>query len=886
MASFMQPSMGRDEALPQPDHDPRIQGFLEHVRSKLTTSYSNPTTDETREFVPITFVEKYLAGNDYRKLNEILAALFPGLVPPVDSAHIIRDYLRVICILLRIGKGRYIHYFTSYDGLSDKNLPFDPDDRRRSFPQSADDFYLRFCKEQWTFCVPILHNVTDLRLESDRILPIIHKEKLNTGGSAVLHRIILHEASAERNAHTFVLKTYLSKDAETYYNKEVEAFRHLKAFNNPKTNIIGFYGSYIHGDTFNVILEFADRGSLAQYFKETDPPSTGQDIVDFWSSLFGVIPALINIHDVESDEVDDSGIFQGWHQDIKPQNFLVMSDSSKSIYKCPIKLADLGISHFSKRLASQRDGTTREAHGTRTYGAPECYRSSQLIDRHGLKKRKRVTEQIMPPFNGGDCFHDGDDVLDIVLQTHKHVQSIARTCDHISGKVLDVMVSEMLWPWQPRPNAEQLLKKSQRIVMEANEQLNRVARMSVSDSGPRKPTNIPPPPWAMDAPVRREDRPATWNGSSSSRPLSGTALQNSRLHRAVSHRSPEDTNMDDGDHYPESNSLGMDESEEEDDGQFQPTRSISTRGNFQAPTLPMEATNGFISPLPAADERVDRQQSFKGKGKTETNKLSNTPSFLQMGQMDGPSTPTPKPDSPKPELSLAAALEYKKSKKMKLVTERALPYHWLLRHLNKRDHVFLIDNSASMEPHWHDVIALLGVLAWMIKDADPDGLELYFTVSDGVPIRAKDTTPLVNALTSASRLGATNITFSLSNILDGYQSKLREQKPRRSPWKTPRKGLKDVRRMSLYIFTDGKWEGSDDAVTPIRNLVNHLKHLGFEKGQVGIQFISFGNDPEGLKRLKILDDGLGLDLDIVDTEPYNGNIWKMLLGAINNHFDR
>jgi serine/threonine protein kinase len=104
----------------------------------------------------------------------------------------------------------------------------------------------------------------------------------------------------------------LSKDAKTYYDKEVGAFRHLKAFNTSNTNIIGFYGSYIHGDTFNVILEFADRGSLARYFRETIPPSSGQDIISFWSSLFEVIPALSSIHDVGADGTDQSAIFQGY----------------------------------------------------------------------------------------------------------------------------------------------------------------------------------------------------------------------------------------------------------------------------------------------------------------------------------------------------------------------------------------------------------------------------------------------------------------------------------------------------------------------------------------------------------------------------------------------
>jgi hypothetical protein len=198
--SSMQAPMGWDDHLSrdQPDHDPAIQGFLQYVINNLTASYSNPTTDATREFVPIKLLEKYLGENDCRKLKNILAVLWPGSVPPVDAVHIIRDYMSVICILLRIGKARYIALFTPCPELSDKNLPFDPDDRRRRFPQASDDFYERFCAEQWKFCVPILrYNVTDLRLEADTILPIIHKQKLNTGGSAVLHQITLHAAYDE-----------------------------------------------------------------------------------------------------------------------------------------------------------------------------------------------------------------------------------------------------------------------------------------------------------------------------------------------------------------------------------------------------------------------------------------------------------------------------------------------------------------------------------------------------------------------------------------------------------------------------------------------------------------------------------------------------------------
>src|SRR3954468_24893223 len=101
------------------------------------------------------------------------------------------------------------------------------------------------------------------------------------------------------------------------------------------------------------------------------------------------------------------------------------------------------------------------------------------------------------------------------------------------------------------------------------------------------------------------------------------------------------------------------------------------------------------------------------------------------------------------------------------------------------------------------------------------------------------------------------------------------------------------------------------AVAPIEAMIEKQRQLGLPKEQVGIQFIRFGNDQAGIERLQYLDSGLrkkygkrwyvqGLpslhdsnfsidtalgSRDIVDTEPFeNGNVWKMLLGAVFDWF--
>ena len=61
-----------------------------------------------------------------------------------------------------------------------------------------------------------------------------------------------------------------------------------------------------------------------------------------------------------------------WHQDVKPQNILVVSSGSGNTRDWQFKLADLGISHFNPRNvgSSRQNSTASDAYGTQTYG--EC----------------------------------------------------------------------------------------------------------------------------------------------------------------------------------------------------------------------------------------------------------------------------------------------------------------------------------------------------------------------------------------------------------------------------------------------------------------------------------------------------------------------------------
>ena len=175
----------------------------------------------------------------------------------------------------------------------------------------------------------------------------IKKQKLAGGGSATTYKITLHpdynqlspnpnservsfmlhaiylqlhlaktkQDSNDQHANTFVLKTYGTKDAEKYYTNEVGAFRKIRhAGRDP--SIIRFYGSFIQDGTYNIILEYADMGTLENYFERTTPPSRGEDIIQFWRRIFSVLGALMMIHGMKHSNAEGPQIFQGYYSSL------------------------------------------------------------------------------------------------------------------------------------------------------------------------------------------------------------------------------------------------------------------------------------------------------------------------------------------------------------------------------------------------------------------------------------------------------------------------------------------------------------------------------------------------------------------------------------------
>ena len=80
--------------------------------------------------------------------------------------------------------------------------------------------------------------------------------------------------------------------------------------------------------------------------------------------------------------------------------------------------------------------------------------------------------------------------------------------------------------------------------------------------------------------------------------------------------------------------------------------------------------------------------------------------------------------------------------------------------------------------------------------------------------------------------------------------------------------------LSLYVLTDGCYQGKSDFKTPLHRIIKTLKEKGFDEDKhfIGIQFIRFGRDTEGARRLYELDtrqgdQGFGLEWYVIQLLP-------------------
>lgn len=163
-----------------------------------------------------------------------------------------------------------------------------------------------------------------------------------------------------------------------------------------------------------------------------------------------------------------------------------------------------------------------------------------------------------------------------------------------------------------------------------------------------------------------------------------------------------------------------------------------------------------------------------------------------------------------------------------------------------------------MRAHREDVLNLLSLLTYMLKDSDPNGLDVCFTQSKE-KINSGKSTKLLKAVSQVQYLGMSDMQTRLSQILQEHKEKFSTNNSHRGLLQKVTGRWEKQKSLSVYILTDGIWPPRNSVASTIVALVNSMKENKLPKDHVAIQFIRFGEDPHGIDRLNKLDHGLGLE---------------------------
>ncbi|KAK8044456.1 von willebrand factor [Apiospora rasikravindrae] len=222
------------------------------------------------------------------------------------------------------------------------------------------------------------------------------------------------------------------------------------------------------------------------------------------------------------------------------------------------------------------------------------------------------------------------------------------------------------------------------------------------------------------------------------------------------------------------------------------------------------------------------------------------------------------------------------------------------------DTVFLIDDSESMQQHWHEVIALICAVVPICCERDHNGIDLYFVnhrprsysffssveksgyrgigLAVGSPLQSDNVAGIFHKVKpqGRARLGA-----RLGEILAKYVSDY--------SFLTRLHGKRHCKRpMNLIVVTDGHIE--DSMYGHLAAAARELDRVRAPSYQAGVQLFQIGHDPRISAGLKVDDEMYKQEgtRDMVDTTTWNGRpgvlsaegVLKVVLGAVSRSLDR
>jgi len=267
-----------------------------------------------------------------------------------------------------------------------------------------------------------------------------------------------------------------------------------------QTYFLNYYGSFIQNGTGVILLEYADRGSLLEFFRQGDIPYTRDEMLGLWNSLNNLLRGLAVLHNLNERQTE--GCFRGVHQDLKPSNIFVFSEGDSHHYRFRFKIGDFGLSSFELYKAVKgNDGRMPDNKSTKLYGAPELMSWDRHLDhldngvnadvdmwsigcvlfdsivwcvcgQRGLKEffadRKLETSNLGSYEGCHGSFHNGIHTLKAVQMMADKLRERRRSFDTLTQPLCELLCNELLISnHSGRLTATQAVYRLQKVIEKA-----------------------------------------------------------------------------------------------------------------------------------------------------------------------------------------------------------------------------------------------------------------------------------------------------------------------------------------------------------------------------------------------------------------------------------
>ncbi|KAK3304898.1 kinase-like domain-containing protein [Chaetomium strumarium] len=349
------------------------------------------TDDEIREYASRVCLDTLPDGTrvSYKRVFAILLLLRRGwnVVLFVDE-HICDAQLPLKAVLVS-GKVRMRHR------RADADLPC-----LRNWDNLA---HSDFEQKQWSMLAPFLAKPECKRawfyqLSDKVVLPWTSKKAcVREGGYGSISKVKIHASHHNFDGGNgfFAVKEFkpikspptsgadLSKDFE----REIEIL--MRFSGDVHNHLISLQAAYRHGDTYCVILPWADCDLKAFWKQDTiQEPLAKRNLAWLLSQCVGIASGLQKIHryvttesttDERADVSPHKKIY-GRHGDIKPENILLFRDHENSKDLGRLVLADFGLSRFHSEI-TKTYFTYKDIVSTVTYRPPECDMEERHVSR-------------------------------------------------------------------------------------------------------------------------------------------------------------------------------------------------------------------------------------------------------------------------------------------------------------------------------------------------------------------------------------------------------------------------------------------------------------------------------------------------------------------------